>query len=69
MAARARSVSSFGENVRRIRSALGMTQQRVAKEADLDPSYISGIERGMRNPRRSQCALRGFSDKAYLPEF
>jgi hypothetical protein len=42
MAERARSLSSFGENVGRIRSALGMTQQRVAKEADLDPTYISG---------------------------
>jgi transcriptional regulator with XRE-family HTH domain len=50
MAARARSPNSFGENVRRIRNALGLTQKRVAKKVDLDPTYISGIERGLRNP-------------------
>jgi transcriptional regulator with XRE-family HTH domain len=28
----------------------GFTQERLADKADLDPTYISGIERGVRNP-------------------
>ncbi len=45
-----RSLSSFGQNVRNLRNASGLTQQRVATIAHLDPTYISGIERGVRNP-------------------
>ena len=50
MSKRARPLMSFGKNVRRLRDASGLTQQGVAKKADLDPTYISGIERGVRNP-------------------
>lgn len=50
MPQRARSLTSFGQNVRRIRGSSGLTQNRVAAQADLDPTYISGIERGTRNP-------------------
>lgn len=50
MQKRARSLTSFGQNVRKLRDASGLTQQSVAKKADLDPTYISGIERGVRNP-------------------
>lgn len=27
-----------------------LTQEALAERANLDPTYISGIERGMRNP-------------------
>jgi transcriptional regulator with XRE-family HTH domain len=27
-----------------------MTQEKLAEIAELDPTYISGIERGLRNP-------------------
>lgn len=27
-----------------------MTQEKLAERANLDPTYISGIERGLRNP-------------------
>ncbi len=47
---RARSLTSFGQNVRKIRGDSGLTQERVAAKACLDPTYISGIERGVRNP-------------------
>jgi len=50
MSRRARSLTSFGQNVRKLRGASGLTQERLADKADLDPTYISGIERGVRNP-------------------
>jgi transcriptional regulator with XRE-family HTH domain len=50
MSRRARSLTSFGENVRKMRGESGLTQERLADKADLDPTYISGIERGVRNP-------------------
>jgi len=50
MSRRARSLTSFGQNVRKIRGVCGLTQERLADKADLDPTYISGIERGVRNP-------------------
>ncbi len=41
---------SFGLNVRRRREALDLTQEALAEKAGLDQTYISGIERGVRNP-------------------
>ena len=41
---------AFGLNVRRRREALDLTQEVLAEKADLDQTYISGIERGLRNP-------------------
>ena len=40
----------FGEHVRRRRKARGWTQERLAEQAKLDRTYISGVERGVRNP-------------------
>lgn len=39
-----------GSNVRALRVAKGMTQEQLAFEADLDLTYVGGIERGKRNP-------------------
>tara|TARA_R110000851_G_scaffold299871_1_gene455913 strand:+ start:531 stop:743 length:213 start_codon:yes stop_codon:yes gene_type:complete len=39
-----------GNNVRRLRLAKSMTQEALAFEAELDLTYIGGIERGRRNP-------------------
>lgn len=39
-----------GNNVRRLRLAKSMTQEVLAFEAELDLTYIGGIERGRRNP-------------------
>ena len=39
-----------GQNVRKLRVARGMTQERLAFAAELDLTYIGGIERGRRNP-------------------
>jgi transcriptional regulator with XRE-family HTH domain len=39
-----------GANVRRRRVELGMTQEDLAEAAGLSQQYISGLERGQRNP-------------------
>ncbi len=39
-----------GKNVRALRIARGMTQEQLAFAAELDLTYIGGIERGRRNP-------------------
>lgn len=39
-----------GENVKRIRKDLGWSQEDLAWESDLHRTYISGVERGIRNP-------------------
>lgn len=39
----------LGEAVKRQRLKLGMTQEELAEAADLHWTYISGIERGVRN--------------------
>lgn len=41
---------ALGQNVRKRREALGLTQEMLSDKADLDQTYISGIERGLRNP-------------------
>jgi transcriptional regulator with XRE-family HTH domain len=39
-----------GGNVRRLRLQRGLTQEQLAFEAQLDLTYVGGIERGRRNP-------------------
>ena len=39
-----------GRNVREHRHARGLSQEELGFEAGLDRTYISGIERGIRNP-------------------
>ena len=40
----------LGKNVRRLRQQRGLTQEKLAFEAEIDLTYIGGIERGRRNP-------------------
>jgi transcriptional regulator with XRE-family HTH domain len=50
MPIRHRALTALGSNVRRQRQRKALTQEKLAALADLDPTYISGIERGVRNP-------------------
>jgi transcriptional regulator with XRE-family HTH domain len=40
----------IGRNVRRLRLARRLSQESLALEADIDRTYMSGIERGIANP-------------------
>lgn len=39
-----------GKNVKQHREAKGLSQEQLAFEADLHRTYVSGVERGIRNP-------------------
>lgn len=39
-----------GRNVKRLRVALALSQEQLAEAAGLSQQYISGLERGQRNP-------------------
>ena len=66
----------FGRNLRAQRLKCQFTQEQLAEKADLDRTYISGLERGIRNPtitivaqlakalNISPTALLGKSDKS-----
>lgn len=42
--------TAFGAAVREAREALGLSQEDLGFKAELDRTYVSGIERGVRNP-------------------
>ena len=41
---------AFGNSIRKLRAKKNLTQRELAKRAGMDVTYISGIERGVRNP-------------------
>jgi transcriptional regulator with XRE-family HTH domain len=40
----------LARNIKRLRQARGWSQEELADEAGLHRTYVSGIERGVRNP-------------------
>ena len=40
----------LGTNVRRLRLEKGMSQEEFGFAAGIDRTYVSGVERGLRNP-------------------
>lgn len=40
----------FGKALQAKRKQIGITQERLAELCDFDPTYISLLERGLRNP-------------------
>lgn len=41
---------AFGQSVAKHRRAKALSQEALAEKADLDRTYLSDIERGVRNP-------------------
>ena len=39
-----------GRNVRRARQAAGLTQEQLSERSGFTQQYLSGLERGQRNP-------------------
>lgn len=50
MSTRSPAHAAFGEAIRQMRGEIGLSQESLAEVCDLDRTYISGIERGSRNP-------------------
>jgi transcriptional regulator with XRE-family HTH domain len=49
--------NAFGHLVRLRRTEVGLTQEGLALETGLDRTYVSGIERGRRNPTLTVIAI------------
>jgi transcriptional regulator with XRE-family HTH domain len=43
-------VALLGRNIRACREARGLTQEQLALDAGMKRSYVSELERGLRNP-------------------
>ena len=39
----------IGNRIRDLRSSMGLSQEKLALKADLDRTYIAGVENGKRN--------------------
>ncbi|MFJ6023556.1 helix-turn-helix domain-containing protein [Brevundimonas sp. NPDC092305] len=39
-----------GRNIKALREAKGWSQEELADQAELHRTYVSGVERGLRNP-------------------
>lgn len=57
----------FGIAVRRRRIEAGLSQERLAEQAGLHPTYISMVERGVRNPTLDASAKIAKALKVSLP--
>lgn len=54
-----------GANLRRYRHESGLSQEGLAAEADMHRTYVSGVERGIRNP--SVVILGRLADALEIP--
>lgn len=48
--ARTNVKQKLGKNLKRIRNEKGITQEKLQDLSGIDRGYISGVERGVRNP-------------------
>lgn len=61
-------LKNFGENVRRKRRLLDFTQEQLAEKLDVHRTYMSFIERGLRNPSLLMLFKISRALKIKLPE-
>ena len=52
---------SFGNSIRALTAKKKLSQRALSERSGLDTSYISGIERGVRNPslKSLECVAKG----------
>jgi transcriptional regulator with XRE-family HTH domain len=50
VAERSRAHLALGTALRELRTARGLSQERLAQNSGMDRTYVGGIERGERNP-------------------
>lgn len=50
--------NEFGERLRRHREAAGLSQNALAREVKVDPSYINRLERAEREPPKRELVAR-----------
>ena len=50
-------VKTIGEQIRELRESNGLLLRQIAAQLEVDPSLLSKIERGDKNPTRSQVVL------------
>ena len=50
MSSDTKSLKELGKNIKRFRKERGLTQEQLAELCEFDPTYISLLERGKRNP-------------------
>jgi len=55
----------LGQNIRRLRRAKGLAQEKFALQFGIDRTYVSGIERGARNP--TVTIVQRFADALEVP--
>jgi transcriptional regulator with XRE-family HTH domain len=59
---------SFGFAVRQRRIAAGISQEKLAERSGLHPTYVSMIERGVRNPTLDTAVKVAKALKVELPK-
>jgi transcriptional regulator with XRE-family HTH domain len=60
--------AELGRAIRRLRRARSLTIEDLAHAADIHPTYLSGIERGVRNPTWSKLTSVAHGLKVPLAE-
>lgn len=50
MSSDTKALKALGKNIRDHRKQCGLTQEQLAELCEFDPTYISLLERGKRNP-------------------
>jgi transcriptional regulator with XRE-family HTH domain len=61
--------TAFGGKLRSLRTSKGFSQEKLAELADLDRTYISGVERGVRNISLVNICRLAAALKIKIPEF